>query len=154
MSDKRTVPVSELVDQVKGQQQRQQQALMQPTLAELCVALNNALSTVVSAKHIHEKQAGGSKIKFVPHYHVKNYLDFIVKLWEWEITKLVIGPKRIYLVGKLTIYGCDGKLSRDATACEDLECSSYGDPSSNAEAMALRRAAMAFGFCRTMWGKK
>ncbi len=48
-------------------------------------------------------------------------------------------------------YGADihsvleGIVSREATSTEDEELKGYGDPSSNAEAMALKRAAAKVG---------
>ncbi|MGC9506191.1 hypothetical protein [Baaleninema sp.] len=39
----------------------------------------------------------------------------------------------------------DGMVVRHATGTEELNCNSYGDPSSNAESMAFRRAAAKFG---------
>ena len=52
---------------------------------------------------------------------------------------------RLFLVGRLTIPTCKGNIYREATGTEELACSSYGDPSSNAESMAFRRAAARFG---------
>lgn len=47
----------------------------------------------------------------------------------------------------------DGSFSREATGCELLDCGSYGDPVSNAEAMAFRRAAAKFGLGRSLYDK-
>ena len=59
----------------------------------------------------------------------------------------------VYVSGTLIIHGSDGRVARDGIGNEDDVVASYGDPSSNAEAMALRRAAMAHGFCRSLWKK-
>jgi len=48
---------------------------------------------------------------------------------------------RIFLTARITIHAAEGTFSREATGTELLNCGSYGDPSSNAESMALRRAA-------------
>ena len=60
---------------------------------------------------------------------------------------------RLTLTGSLTIHGDDRSLTRQATGTEDIDCSSYGDPSSNAEAMALRRCCAKFGLGRDLWRK-
>ena len=44
------------------------------------------------------------------------------------------------MIGTLTIGGDDRILSMDAFGTENLKCSNYGDPSSNAEASCIRRA--------------
>ncbi|WLT40311.1 hypothetical protein NON20_24525 (plasmid) [Synechocystis sp. B12] len=44
-------------------------------------------------------------------------------------------------------------MTRQATGTEDIDCNSYGDPSSNAEAMALRRCCAKFGLGVTYGGK-
>lgn len=76
---------------------------------------------------------------------------------EWGEKKPKKKPKQrdyLVLVGSLTIYGDDRQLTREATGTEEIECSSYGDPSSNAEAMALRRACSKFGLGRDLWRKE
>jgi hypothetical protein len=46
---------------------------------------------------------------------------------------------------RISIPCIEGIISREATGTEDEELKGYGDPSSNAEAMALKRAAAKFG---------
>jgi hypothetical protein len=58
------------------------------------------------------------------------------------------------LSGKLTIYGDDGERSMMATGSEKLNCNSFGDPSSNSEAMALKRSASKFGLARSLYEKE
>ena len=57
------------------------------------------------------------------------------------------------LTGRLTLHTADGSISREATGCELLDCDSYGDPVSNAEAMVFRRAAAKFGLGRSLYDK-
>ena len=112
-------------------------------------------------KHLKTKKQGGANITFLPHYAIRDYLDLYAPGWEWECA-MQLGPDRLYAVGTLTVHGSDGSVSRAATGTETLvvhggkrdgEQHAYGDPSSNAESMALRRAAMAHGFCRSLWSK-
>jgi hypothetical protein len=74
--------------------------------------------------------------------------------FSWEIKDSKQIGERFVMVGRLTIYGEDGHRSMDATGQEVLNCSSYGDPSSNAEAMALRRACAKFGLGLSLWQKE
>ena len=46
---------------------------------------------------------------------------------------------------RITIHAREGAFYRDETGLERLDVSSYGDPQSNAESMAFRRAAARFG---------
>jgi hypothetical protein len=41
-----------------------------------------------------------------------------------------------------------------ATGSEKLNCNSFGDPSSNSEAMALKRSASKFGLARSLYEKE
>ena len=49
------------------------------------------------------------------------------------------------MVAEVSIVASDGVVTRQATGCEDDDKAGYGDPTSNAESMALRRAAAKFG---------
>jgi hypothetical protein len=99
------------------------------------------LSKPVPPRLLKHKQKGGAKLTFVPWYKVVQLLDHYAPGWEGEVTKIHTDSKRIYLTYKLTIVAQEGRFSREATGTEVLDTSSYGDPSSNAESMAFRRAA-------------
>ena len=70
---------------------------------------------------------------------------------------------RIFLTGRLTIPTAEGNVYREATGTEELKRTdretgepielAYGDPSSNAESMALRRAAAKFGLGLYLYNK-
>jgi hypothetical protein len=51
---------------------------------------------------------------------------------------------RLFLLALLYPY-LEGSVHREATGTEDEELRGYGDPSSKAEAMALKRVASKFG---------
>jgi hypothetical protein len=53
--------------------------------------------------------------------------------------------ERFVDTARITIPCLEGAVWREATGTEDEELRGYGDPSSNAEAMALKRAAAKFG---------
>ena len=49
------------------------------------------------------------------------------------------------MIVRLSIPSSEGVVYREATGQEDEDLESYGNSSSNAESMALRRAAAKFG---------
>jgi mRNA interferase HigB len=63
----------------------------------------------------------------------------------------VFNPFHQILTGRK--YTCaKGIVWREATGYEPLNVKGYGDPTSNAESMALRRAAAKFGLCLYLYG--
>jgi len=110
----------------------------------------------VPTELISSKKVGNSKIDYISWFDYCDLLDERcgIGYWSWEIKQTTISDNRLFLIGKLTIIGDDRSLSQDATGTEILNCSSYGDPSSNSEAMALRRACAKFGLARYLWNKE
>ncbi|WP_088892004.1 hypothetical protein [Leptolyngbya ohadii] len=92
-------------------------------------------------------------LDYVPWYHVAKLLDFYAPGWEGEITHIQVMGDRIVLTYALTIHAQEGDFVRTATGQELLDCGSYGDPSSNAESMAFRRAAAKFGLGLDLYDK-
>lgn len=114
------------------------------------------LSQPLPITSISKKQIKGNSISYVPWYELCNLLDKRLGHgnWEWSVSDLTFAPTRLILIGTLTIYGSDRKLSFQATGQEELDCSSYGDPSSNAESSALRRCCAKAGLGRELWVKE
>ena len=73
------------------------------------------------------------------------FLKFVFYLFAKRYKQAFVGGDRFYVVGRLTFTCSDGVFYQEATGTERLDCSNYGDPSSNAEAMAFRRCASKFG---------
>ena len=114
------------------------------------------LKEPVDPRLISQKKVGGNVIDFISWYKYCDLLDERCGLsnWSWEVLSMTVTDERIFITGKLTIYGDDRSLCQMATGTEILNCNSYGDPSSNAEAMALRRACAKFSLARQLWEKK
>lgn len=114
------------------------------------------LKEPVNPRLISQKKVGGKIIDFISWYTYCDLLDERCGLsnWSWEIVSMTVTDDRLFITGKLTIHGDDRSLSQMATGTEILNCNSYGDPSSNAEAMALRRACAKFSLARQLWLKK
>lgn len=100
------------------------------------------------------KKLGGQAITFISWYDTCQLLDIRAELWSWHIDNVVTTEDRLIVYGTLTIIGDDRQLSMSATGTETLDCSSFGDPSSNAEAMAFKRACAKFGLARYLYDKE
>jgi hypothetical protein len=106
-----------------------------------------------------------SYLPYIPWYHVAKLLDYYAPGWEGRIDHIeaiatrygvaqrkTIGD-RLILTYALTIHAEEGDFTRTATGQELIDCGSYGDPSSNAESMAFRRAAAKFGLGLDLYDK-
>lgn len=92
-------------------------------------------------------------VKYVPWYECTKILNKYAIGWQWEIVETNLSSDRIFITGRLTIPTKDGDISRCATGTSELKKISdegvvseipYGDPSSNAEAQAFKRACARF----------
>jgi hypothetical protein len=113
-----------------------------------------AVQFISQKKTYHNKKPTGF-VDYVAWYDLADLLDDLCGLggWEWLIIDVQQIGNRLTLTGSLTIHGEDRSLTRQATGTEDIDCSSFGDPSSNAEAMAMRRCCAKFGLGRDLWRK-
>jgi hypothetical protein len=144
------------------------------TLSQIQFALSRPLpkSAVASRKQ------GGATLFYIPWYTVNKILDKYAPGWPWEIRSMELSKERLFLVGRLTIPTAEGNVYREATGTEALKEPkvikdrdgnlvydeydrpmtdevelAYGDPSSNAESMAFRRAAARFGLGLYLYSK-
>jgi hypothetical protein len=121
------------------------------TLAEILADLKKP----PAQKHIRTKRKGGTDLEFIPWYFVIQYLDLYAPGWCYEIRSVTEIKGQVILTVRITIHTSDfGPVWREASGIEEEETNSYGDPSSNAESMALRRAAAKLGFGLYLYDKK
>ena len=106
----------------------------------------------IPQRFIKTKTLKGQRIEFVSWYSYVKLLDFYAPGFGWEIRTKQIGDRTI-VEGRLTILAEEGDFVREATGQEDQDTDSWGDPSSNAEAMALRRCCAKFGLGLHLWTK-
>lgn len=103
------------------------------------------LSKPVANRHLRARKQGGKEIKYIAWHDAVKYLDHYATGWNYEIRSIdSIGGKLILTV-RLSILCIEGIVYREATGQEDEDLDAYGDSSSNAESMALRRASAKFG---------
>lgn len=103
------------------------------------------LSKPVAKRHLRARKQGGKEITYIAWHDAVKYLDHYAPGWCYEVRSIdSIGGKLILTI-RLSIPCLEGTVYREATGQEDETLESYGDSSSNAESMALRRAAAKFG---------
>lgn len=112
-----------------------------------------ALKRPIPQSMLKIKKIQGNQIPYLPWHTVVDILNKYAPGWTWEITQMHTSGDRLFLVGRLTLVTSEGTVYQEATGTEELTCSSYGDPSSNAESMALRRAAAKFGLALDLYKK-
>lgn len=115
--------------------------------------IEEVLSRPIPDSLLKTKQIKGNKITYIAWYSANRILNKYCPGWTWEITKFEISSDRVFLVGRLTIPTSEGNVYREATGTESLDCSNYGDPSSNAESMAFRRCCAKFGLGLYLYDK-
>lgn len=152
------------------------------TVGEWSIAqIITALSRELPSSMLESRRQGGKEIKYISWHTVNRVLDKYAPGWTWQIQKIATTSDRIFVVGRLSIMASDGQFFREATGTEllkedkeiwigdkdnrqpvkdelgrnrtELRELAYGDPSSNAESMAFRRAAAKFGLGLYLYDK-
>lgn len=133
------------------------------TLEQIRAALSRPLPEALTET----KRKGNTDLTYIPWHQAVRILDKYAPGWAWEIRTVHTTQERLFLTGRLTIPTANGLLWREATGTEQLKELffnknsqqwewreiAYGDPSSNAESMALRRAAAKFGLGLYLYDK-
>jgi hypothetical protein len=112
-------------------------------VADLSKPLPSACMATKTAKN--RKTGAVATIAFLHWHTVARLLDAYAPGWSGEVVRLEQVGKACIMTYRLTIPCLEGAVSRDATGQEDEDVDDYGDPTSNAEAMAFKRAAAKFG---------
>jgi len=103
------------------------------------------LSKPIAQKHLRTRRQGGKEIMYVAWHDAVKYLDHFAPGWCYEIRSIESVSGKLIMIVRLSIPSIEGITYREATGQEVEDLESYGDSSSNAESMALRRAAAKFG---------
>ena len=103
------------------------------------------LSKPVAKRHLRTRKQGGKELKYIAWHDAIKYLDHYAPGWNYEIRSIESVSGKLILTVRLSILCAEGIVYREATGQEDEDKETYGDSSSNAESMALRRAASKFG---------
>ena len=103
------------------------------------------LTKPVAKRHLRVRKQGGKEINYIAWHDAVKYLDHYAAGWNYEIRSMESVSGKLIIVVRLSIPCLEGIVYREATGQEDETLDSYGDSSSNAESMALRRAGAKFG---------
>jgi hypothetical protein len=103
------------------------------------------LSKPVAKRHLRTRKQGGKELTYISWYDAVKYLDHFAPGWFYEVRRIDSIAGKLILTIRLSIPCLEGIVYREATGQEEEDTNSYGDSSSNAESMALRRAAAKFG---------
>ena len=113
----------------------------------------NDLHKPISARHLRTRRQGGKEITYITWYDACKYLDLYAPGWNYEIRSIQQVAGKVVLTVRISIPTEEGTVWREATGCEDEDTDSYGDPFSNSESQALRRAAAKFGLAQHLYGQ-
>lgn len=131
------------------------------------------LAKPIPKKYLATRKQGGATLTYLPWFNCCKLLDRCAPGWEGQVASTHTTADRLFVTYRLTIHAAEGDFSREATGTEllkeekeiwvgekfdrrllkdeydrpitELRELAYGDPSSNAESMAFRRAAAKFG---------
>ena len=103
------------------------------------------LSKPVAKRHLRSRKQGGREIQYIAWHDAIKYLDHYASGWNYEIRSMTSVGGKLIMIVRLSIPCLEGIVYREATGQEDETHETYGDSSSNAESMALRRASAKFG---------
>lgn len=104
------------------------------------------LKQPIPRRLLETKTLKGNKITYCPWYRVQKILDhYTAGLWEYEVRDKTTVEGNLMLTVRIYIHAAEGTFFRDGTGIEKLSVESFGDPQSNAESMAFRRAAARWG---------
>lgn len=111
------------------------------------------LSKTIPQSMLKTKQLSGNKINYISWSDATRLLDAYAPGWSFDVVSIQHIKEQVVLTVELKIPTKDGMICRQATGNESDVTSSYGDCFSNAESMALRRAAAKFGLARYLYSK-
>src|SRR6516164_9745257 len=100
-------------------------------------AIIEDLSRPIAERHLKTRKQGGQLLSYIEWHTAIRYLDHFAPGWSFEVRNEITTPERCVVVARISIPCAEGIIHREATGTEDEELRGYGDPSSNAEAMAL-----------------
>lgn len=124
------------------------------TLTELLAVLREPIPRdCISIKNTGQ---GGFQAEYVNVTRAKDLVDERIgpEHWQTFLRELYQAGEQLILVLQVTISDDEGKaITHIGTGWEAIEGVTYGDTSSNAYAMAFRRALESFGFGRELWRK-
>lgn len=104
-------------------------------------------------EYVKQKTLKGNRIDFLEWHSAVRILDECAPGWHSEVKQVISEAGKIAVVVRICVPCAEGLVWREAIGNEDDDASGYGDPFSNAEAMAFKRAAAKFGVGLYLYSK-
>jgi hypothetical protein len=111
------------------------------------------LSKPLAQRHLKTRRQGGADLTYIEWHTAVRFLDHFAPGWSYNVRNVQLVGSLVTVVAAISIPCSEGVVIREATGCEDVKAKSYGDAVSNAEAMALKRAASKFGLGLYLYSK-
>jgi hypothetical protein len=103
------------------------------------------LSKPLGKRFLKTRRQGGTELTYLEWHTAVKFLDHFAPGWSYEVRGVQLVGNLVTVIASISIPCAEGIVTREATGCEDSDAKGYGDACSNAEAMALKRAAAKFG---------
>lgn len=113
--------------------------------------IQEALKAPLPADMLRQRTQGGQTLTFLPWYNCAKLADERAPGWSGEARVENLGDA-VAVIYRISIPTDDGPVFREAIGYEAKSTSSYGDPTSNAEAMSFRRAWAKHGLGASLYG--
>ena len=111
------------------------------------------LSKPVAKRHVRTRKQSGKEITYISWYDAVKYMDHYAPGWCYEVRNMDSVAGKLIITVRVSVLCLEGIVYREATGQEEEEHTAYGDSSSNAESMALRRAFAKFGLGLYLYDK-
>jgi Rad52/22 family double-strand break repair protein len=111
------------------------------------------LSKPLAQRHLKTRRQGGADLTYIEWHTAVRYLDHYAAGWSYNVRSVQLVSSLVTVIASISIPSLEGIIIREATGCEDVNAKGYGDAVSNAEAMALKRAASKFGLGLYLYSK-
>lgn len=116
--------------------------------------IQDALKAEIPSEFLRTRQQGGQTLTFMPWHACSALADERAPGWSGYVERIQQVGDAVAVTYRISIPTDDGVVEREAIGYEQLSTSSYGDPTSNAESMAFRRAWAKHGLGSSLYGQE
>jgi hypothetical protein len=116
--------------------------------------IQEALKAEIPSEFLRTRVQGGQTLTFMPWHACSALADERAPGWSGYVERIQQINEAVAVTYRISIPTDDGVVEREAIGYESLSTSSYGDPTSNAESMAFRRAWAKHGLGSSLYGQE
>lgn len=102
---------------------------------------------------ISTRKQGGNTLSYISWHTACTLMDQRAPGWSYEVKHVGQLAGKTFVLVSVSIPCVDGVITRDGIGNEDSDTDSWGDPFSNSESMAIRRAFAKFGLGLELYRK-